>query len=182
VEQEEWMVAFEISINGERRCVGEEITAVTVVADWVHKRHAERVSIHVGGAEGSGYSGETQPQWLGAHLRAGDEVLIRIVEVVEEVPAGTRDCSFCGAGNRDIASLVQGLQVGICNGCIASFDAFLKSRAQLPLGASIQDQPDQECGFCGKQSGEIAGLLTRNGAAICAECLRSCSDLIADHS
>jgi hypothetical protein len=176
------MVAFEITINGERRCVGEEITAVTVVADWVHKRNAERVSIHVGGAEGSGYSGETQPQWLGAHLRAGDEVLIRIVEVVEEVPAGTGHCSFCGAGNRDIASLVQGLQVGICSGCIASFDAFLKSRGQLPLGASIQDQPDQECGFCGRQSGDLAGLLTRNGAAICAECLRSCSDLIADHS
>ena len=173
------MVAFEISINGERRCVGEEITAVTVVADWVHKRHAERVSIHVGGAERS--SG-AQPQWLGAHLCAGDEVLIRIVEVVEEVPAGSGDCSFCGAGSRDIASLVQGLQVGICNRCIASFDAFLKSRAQLPLGASIQDQPEQECGFCGKQSIDLAGLLTRNGAAICAECLRSCSDLIADHS
>ena len=174
------MVAFEISINGERRCVGEEITAVTLVADWVDRRHAERVSIHVGGSEGSRHS--SKPQWLGAHLRAGDEVLIRVVEIVEEIPDWSRDCSFCGTENRDIGSLVQGLQVGICTRCIASFDAFLKSRAQLPLGASIQDQPDKECGFCGKQSGDIAGLLVRNGAAICAECLRSCADLVEDHS
>ena len=174
------MVAFEISINGERRCVGEEITALTLVADWVDRRHADRVSIHLGGAEGSGHS--SQPQWLGAHLRAGDEILIRLVEVVEEIRDWSTDCSFCGSTNRDIASLVQGLQVGICSTCITSFDAFLKSRAQLPLGASVQDQPDQECGFCGKESVELVGLLTRNGAAICAECLRSCSDLIADHS
>jgi len=170
------MVAFEISINGEQRCFEQEVTAVTLVADRVDRRNAERVSIHVGGADGSGQS--SLPQWLGAHLRAGDEVVIRIVEVEEDVDQFIHPCSFCGAEDREVSSLVRGLDVGICYECIAEFDAFLKSRAKLPLGASIQDRPDRECAFCERQSGDIAGLLVRNGAGICAECLRSCSDLV----
>ena len=172
------MVAFEISINGEQRSFEQEITAVTLVADRVDRRNAERVSIHVAGAEGSGKS--TQTQWLGAHLRAGDEVVIRIVEVVDDFEPPIHPCSFCGAEDREVASLVRELDVGICYECIAAFDAFLKSRAKLPLGASIQDRPHQRCSFCGRQSGDIAGLLVRNGIGICVECLRSCSDLVED--
>ena len=146
------------------------------MADRIDRRNAERVSIHVGGAEGSGKS--PHPQWLGAHLRAGDEVVIRIIEVIDDYEEFVHPCSFCGAEDREVSSLIRGLDVGICYECIASFDAFLKSRATLPLGASIQDRPHQQCSFCGRESGDIAGLLVRNGTGICAECLRSCSDLV----
>jgi ClpX C4-type zinc finger len=171
------MVAFEITINGERHCGADDITAVTVVADWVQRRQADRVSVHVGRAEGSGALGERPLHWLGAHLGPGDVVTIHIVEAVETRKETPSACSFCGSGVGDIASLVEGRDVAICNLCIATLGAAVKAGGPLPLGASLRDDPEWPCGFCGTPPGDIPGVLVRNGSAICAECLRSCSDI-----
>jgi hypothetical protein len=36
---------------------------------------------------------------------------------------------------------------------------------------------DARCGFCQKGPPELAGLLVRNAAALCPECLRACVDV-----
>jgi hypothetical protein len=64
------MATFEISVNGERRFMGNDVTAITVVSDWVERRLADRVSVHVG----VGGPGEREVQYLGSDLRPGDEI------------------------------------------------------------------------------------------------------------
>jgi hypothetical protein len=169
------MVAFEISVNGQRRFVGDDVTAITLAADWVARRKADRVSLHVGVGE----PGERQVQYLGADLGPGDEISIRVLsdEGSEADGGAPESCSFCGSSMHEIASLVAGPQVAICDSCLVSFDAVVAHGAPLPVGASIREQGDVRCGFCQKGPPELAGLLVRNAAAICPECLRACVDM-----
>jgi hypothetical protein len=150
------MVAFEISVNGQRRFVGEDVTAITLAADRVARRKADRVSLHVGVGE----PGERQVQYLGADLEPGDEIAIRVLSDEErEAAAGgaPESCSFCGSDVHAIRSLVAGPQAAICDSCLTSFHAVVARGAALPVGASIQDQGDARCGFCQKGPPEMAG-------------------------
>ena len=171
------MATFEISVNGERRFVGDDVKAITIVSDWISRKQLERVSVHVG----VGGPGRREVQHLGSDLHPGDEISIRVLEddefVASEAPEA---CSFCAQEMHHVRSLVAGRQVAICDGCVASFDAVVTTGAVLPLGASIRQDGDEQCGFCLKGPTETAGLFARNEAAICPESLRVCADIRSD--
>jgi hypothetical protein len=167
------MVAFEILVNGERRFSDDRVTAITLAADWVSRRNAERVSLHVGVGE----PGERQVQHLGADLGPGDEITIRVLAERDHVLRDPELCSFCGSEVQSVKSLVAGPQVAICDACLAAFSAVVASGARLPIGASIHERGDIRCGFCRKAPPKVPGVLVRNGAAVCPECLRACADV-----
>jgi hypothetical protein len=167
------VIAFEIRINGTPYAESEEITAVTVVAEYVGGVKSERVSVH-------GQSSDGRIQWLDANLSIGDEVRIRIVEASASVAFAPTGCSFCARELPDVVRLIQGVTVAICDDCTMGFAASLKDGAALPLGAAIHDQPAQKCGFCGQGAPEVAGVLVRNAAAICGQCVRTCEELVAE--
>jgi hypothetical protein len=164
------MVTFQISINGKPYCESDDITAVTMVAEEIG-REACRISLHAG-------SNEASLQWLAADLKAGDEIIIRVLEVQELEFTGPPGCSFCGREIHDVSLLVQGPSASICDRCITGFSAAVKNATELPLGASLRDEPEWVCGFCGTQPGNIPGVVVRNGAALCPECLRACFDIL----
>jgi len=168
------LVTFEIRVNGERRFLGDSVTAITLVADFLPRRRADRVTVHVG----KGGEGEREVQYLGSDLQAGDEISIRVLADDEaasgEAPKG---CSFCGKDLSDVTSLVSGGEVAICESCLEAFDAVVTRGASLPLGASIHQEAGDRCGFCLKGPPEVAGLLVRNAAALCPECLHACIDI-----
>jgi hypothetical protein len=166
---------FQITINGRPYCEAADIGAVTLVVESVPRRGGDRVSIHARSAV------DDTVQWLGAHLGVGDEVHIRIVEAVENIDAGPEGCSFCGRDIHELKKLVTGRKLGICDGCIAAFASSLKSGTPLPVGASLRDEPEWTCSHCSRRPPEIAGVVVRNGAAICAECLRASSDILENH-
>lgn len=171
------MATFEISVNGERRFVGDDVKAITVVCDWIERRRADRISVHVG----VGGPGERDVQHLGSDLYPGDEISIRVLSDEEAATnEGPQGCSFCGQDIGRIRSLVAGPQVAICDGCLLAFDGVVTERKALPLGASIQQDGDQRCGFCLKGVADVAGLLVRNAAAICPECLRVSVDIMRE--
>lgn len=168
------MVAFEISVNGERRFVGDDVRAITLVADWVARKRTDRVSVHVG----VGPPEDREIQHFGSDLRPGDEISIRVLaDEVIAASEGPKACSFCGNDMHYLTSLVAGPKVAVCDSCLVAFDAVVTQGAALPVGASIQQEGDRQCGFCLKGTPEVAGLLVRNRAAICPECLRACMDI-----
>src|SRR5213594_5197093 len=170
------MAAFEISVNGERRFVGDQVKAITLAAEWVARRKADRVSVHVGVGE----PGQDQIQYLGADLRPGDEISIRVLsdhDVYDVITGAPEACSFCASDMHDVRSLVSGPHVAICDSCLSAFQAVIVSGAALPVGATIRDKSDLPCGFCQKSPPEVAPLLVRNEAALCPECLRACVDM-----
>jgi hypothetical protein len=171
------MRAFEIKLNGEKRFAGDFVTAITISVDEVPRTKSERLLIHVG----VGGPEDQRIQHLGADLKPGDEITIRVIsdeeldQLDEPQPS---NCSFCGTSVFEIQSMTSGVgNIGICNLCIKSLTAVLIESEPLPLGASFRDNGDAQCGFCSSSVKDAAGLLVRNGAAICSPCLRMCSDL-----
>ena len=73
-----------------------------------------------------------------------------------------------------------GQSKGICDLCIAGFSEAVKHGTELPLGASIRDEPQWVCDFCASLPGTIPGVVVRNGAAVCPECLRAAADILAE--
>jgi hypothetical protein len=166
-------VAFQITVNGKPYCESEDITVLTMVAEEIRRRDGHRISLHAS-------AGETQVQWLSANLTVGDEVIVRIVDAAGVDNAGALGCGFCGHEVNDVENLVQGPSVAICDRCIASLSGAVKNANPLPVGASMRDEPEWACGFCANQPGTIPGVVVRNGAAVCPECLRACVDILAE--
>jgi hypothetical protein len=170
------MATFEIRVNGERRFAGSEVTAITLSIDPLSPPKRERISVIVG----VGDPLEPEVQYLGSDLLPGDEIAIQVLPDSDRpVDDGEASdcCSFCGGGVYLVRSLVAGPRVAICDSCLASFEAALRGSAPLPVGASIQDRGEALCGFCLRTPPEVAGLLVRNMAAVCPECLRACADI-----
>jgi hypothetical protein len=169
------MVAFQISINGEPYCESDDITTLTMVAEEQPRGAGYRISLHAAGPE-------APVQWLTSNMKVGDEIVIRVVDTVGLENSGPAGCSFCGREVNDLSTLVQGDSAAICDGCIRAFSAAVKNGTALPLGASFRDEPEWVCGFCGRQPSLLPAVVVRNSAAVCAECLRTCSDLLEDRA
>jgi hypothetical protein len=71
-------------------------------------------------------------------------------------------CTFCGGAPGDVAKLIAGPDVYVCDGCVAALGrATRKSRGP--------------CSFCGKRG---AVRLEAGGPGVCADCLRTCREII----
>jgi ribosomal protein L24E len=166
------VIAFEISINGTVYTQTDEITAVTLVAELVNRRNSDRVSLHALSADG-------KLQWLDAHLAIGDEIRVRLIDAADVISTGPEGCSFCGREVADVRNLIQSLKTSICDSCTRLFADYIRSGERLPLGASIRDQA-AACGFCGRAAEETGGVVVRNAAAICPECIHACEDIVEE--
>ena len=101
-------------------------------------------------------------------------------------------CSFCGKPQPEVRKLIAGPRVYICDRCIALTENVISSgnAASTDLG-SINTAPDQDkpirCSFCGKDRDRTADLAVvsaatarKTFAAICAECLALCDEIIVE--
>jgi ClpX C4-type zinc finger len=169
------MVTFQITINGRPCFDSDDITALTLVAEELRRREGERISLHASG-------GDDSMQWLAANLKIGDEITVQIVDASEKLNSFPMACSFCGKDQHEVSNLVAGEKVLICGQCISDFSEALTIQKQLPIGAAIRNEPSWACGFCNNSPGIIPGVIVRNGAAICPECLRVGSDILSEQS
>lgn len=75
-------------------------------------------------------------------------------------------CSFCGLDQTEVAKLIAGPSVYICDRCIGvARDGF---------------EPAERCSFCTKAATEAFPVVGRGDVAICPECLDLCDEIIAD--
>lgn len=167
------MVGFKITVNGKRYCESDDISVVTMVAEHIRRRSGYRISLHAG-------SGDGPLQWLAADLKVDDEIVIRVTDMSEIEEGPSPACSFCARPVHEVSKLIQGPDTAICDGCIKSLSTAVRNATELPAGASIRDDPDSTCGFCSNQPSNAVGVIVRNGATICPECLRVCSDMVAE--
>jgi hypothetical protein len=103
-------------------------------------------------------------------------------------------CTFCGKEQKQVRKLIAGPGVYICDGCIALAGNLLRSgRAAATSFGEMIDIPEHatgiQCTFCGKDRGQVDGMAvmpevtvdrTSASAAICAECLDLCDEIIVE--
>ena len=167
------MATFRISVNGQAFCESEDITVFTMVVDDVRRSDERRISLHARAGEGA-------LQWLAANLKVGDEIRVQIVDRKEEELSEPLACGFCGRAAHDVSMIVKGTSAAICDGCAVSMSDAVGSGGLLPVGAAIRGEPTWACGFCGQHPGNVPAVVVRNGAAVCPECLRACSDIVSE--
>jgi len=123
------------------------------------------------------------------------EVMTRLgiseVEASRILGRGPKDllvCSFCGASQRDVTSLIAGPFVYICSGCvleaIEAIEAIETEPQRGPEATAMILVPAAEmgdCAFCGKERYQTEHLVTApRGGRICDECLDLCSEITAE--
>ncbi|MDH4076659.1 MAG: hypothetical protein OEY41_05595 [Acidimicrobiia bacterium] len=85
--------------------------------------------------------------------------------------AGVMTCSFCDRTQAEVAKLIAGPEVRICDGCVADVGGRL-----TPVDAA------RRCSFCGQAGDQVDAMADRHGAApwVCRECLDLCREIIAE--
>ncbi len=103
-------------------------------------------------------------------------------------------CSFCGRPQPKVRKLIAGPHVYMCERCVEAAKGVISSgktaSTQLgPMNAVPEQDQRARCSFCGKHRYQVAGLAVLSAetagkasaeAAICAECLALCDEIIAE--
>ena len=129
------MKSFEVTINGKKQCtagVGQN-GVLTAILSFVKGTRAsqetqqdsesESLDIRVGGLANIDPGTSEHLEWLNQELSVGDEVTIKIVEVLECDEPKTKEtsylqCSFCGKKQAEAQKLIAGPGVHICDECV----------------------------------------------------------------
>ena len=92
-----------------------------------------------------------------------------------------RDCSFCDARQADVAKLISGPGVCICDSClllalraVASGQDASDSRTTIEVPAA---SPNLACSFCGKKAKRVGPMAQRGEKRVCGRCLMLCTEI-----
>ena len=91
-------------------------------------------------------------------------------------------CTWCGRPPSEVAKLIAGPRVYICDACIADAERAARGRGTagsfaLAKRASIR----RRCAFCGRTAGTNRPILSASAGDVCEACLQTCRQ-IADSS
>lgn len=95
-------------------------------------------------------------------------------------------CSFCGKRQKQVAKLIAGPGVYICDGCIARVHTVLAAsgqRVSTPIATiqQVSDQSrDERCSFCQKRRHQVEAMAAAGEARVCNECLDLCDEILSD--
>lgn len=99
------MIAFEISIDGEKRCTAgvSDLGVTSVIASWVrrvsrdevsgepiHGRFEEELTLDVGGLAHDPDGAPVQISWLRQPLKPGQQIILAVVDTEKADPPETR--------------------------------------------------------------------------------------------
>jgi ATP-dependent protease Clp ATPase subunit len=80
-------------------------------------------------------------------------------------------CSFCGRSQWQVAKLIAGRGVYICDGCVA-----------LSRIWPAVEEPQPRCSFCGMSESPVRAPAARGPAVVCAGCVDLCNEIIAEEA
>ena len=84
---------------------------------------------------------------------------------------GTRDaiCTWCERPPSEVAKLIAGPKVFICDQCIAG--------AERQLAAAARHRSSRRCGFCSRRANSHRSIV-EGTTSICSDCLRACREIV----
>ncbi len=91
-------------------------------------------------------------------------------------------CTFCGGSQNEVARLIAGPRVFICDTCVAAAEQALSAGTRSASGALLilaGDTSKTRCSFCGKRRASERPVLKGRGN-ICGECLKICRQILID--
>lgn len=87
-------------------------------------------------------------------------------------------CTWCGRPPSEVAKLVAGPRVYICDGCIAAAERAASGRGTAePFALASRRSIRRRCSFCARTGGKDAPLLLASAGHICGSCLETCRQI-----
>jgi hypothetical protein len=90
-------------------------------------------------------------------------------------------CTFCDRPPSAVSKLVAGPAVYICDRCIRAAERVMAGGADAGGALRCESSPRARCSFCDIQRSKTAGMVA-GPAAICADCLTLCRQIIDERS
>ena len=88
-------------------------------------------------------------------------------------------CTFCGRPPSEVARLIAGPNVYICNGCVARADAVVARRPRAEETMRLADRRSRaRCSFCGKRASEERPVVEVEEASVCRGCVVTCRQIL----
>jgi len=84
---------------------------------------------------------------------------------------GNLSCTFCKRPQNEVAKLIAGPKILICDACVEVAQAAM---------ALAREGSRAKCSFCSKQRTGDRQLLTGPAGNICGECLTICRQILQD--
>lgn len=85
-------------------------------------------------------------------------------------------CSFCGRPPSEVAKLIAGPEVYVCDACVAASEAILAGQDErdgLRLASGRA-----RCSFCARTRAASRPIVAAPDARVCAECLSTCRGIL----
>jgi len=98
---------------------------------------------------------------------------------------GNLICTSCKRPQEQVAKLIAGPKVFICDACVALAEQGLSGSSPAAVRRSwslVREHAKARCSFCGKRRATDRPLLTGPGANICGECLDVCRQILIDNT
>jgi len=88
-------------------------------------------------------------------------------------------CTWCGRPPSEVAKLVAGPSVYICDACIVDAErAASRNEASGSFSLTTRASIRRRCGFCGRTGGKSRPMLVANAGQVCGPCLQTCRQII----
>jgi ClpX C4-type zinc finger len=90
-------------------------------------------------------------------------------------------CTFCEEAPSESSKLIAGPDVFVCDACVALVDKAL-SRGRAGSLARAGARSKAVCSFCAKRQGPSRRVAKGATAAMCADCLTTCEQILRDRA
>ncbi len=90
-------------------------------------------------------------------------------------------CTWCGRPPSEVAKLIAGPDVFICDGCVEAAERAAGGRptAGGPFARGARKRSvAARCAFCGKWPGGSRALVSSRAGHVCTDCLRVCREIL----
>jgi hypothetical protein len=88
-------------------------------------------------------------------------------------------CTWCGRPPSEVAKLVAGPRVYICDACMADAERAASGRGTSgPFSLTTRASIRRRCSFCGRTAAEDRPILAAAAGHVCGACLQTCRQIV----
>jgi hypothetical protein len=90
-------------------------------------------------------------------------------------------CTWCGRPPSEVARLIAGPAVFICDTCVEAAERVAAKRRPpggSPFGGLKTRSAAAGCAFCGRRASSERALVTGGAGHVCTDCLRVCREIV----
>jgi|SRR4051812_38458394 hypothetical protein len=88
-------------------------------------------------------------------------------------------CTWCGRPPAEVAKLIAGPRVYICDACVTAAERTAAGRRANGF-RHVTKSMTLRCSFCRRRANTLRTIVTAEAGPICTECLRTCREILDD--